>query len=204
MSGGNAQKTPYGLSANKIARNRAEDRIQLTGRDYPCSVTKVEGQIVTVKFEIQTSNPQTTLPNVKMPIATSAYDWIPVQVGDKGLAKASDAYLGGISGLGDGVADLSPRGNLSALVFHPSSNSSWTPGGGASGDMRVITGPGGVLVFAGDSKFKITGSEITMTAGGKTLSIGAAGITLDGILFDTHEHTLVTIGEENSGPPTSP
>lgn len=201
MSGGNAQKTPYALSANKIARNRAEDRIQQTGRDYPCSVVSVAGQIVTVKFEIQTSNPQTTLPNVKMPIATSAYDWIPVQAGDKGVAKASDAYLGGISGLGDGIADLSPRGNLSALVFHPVSSKSATA---ANPNQRVITGPQGVLLQGAGGSVEISSSGITMKFGGKTVTLTSAGFTIDGILFDTHEHTLVTIGEENSGPPTSP
>ena len=167
----------------------------------------VKGQIVQVAFDVLqplASGGNVQLPPTTIPIATSAYDWVPIQVGDKGYTVAADTYMGGVSGLGGGVADLSSRGNLTNLVFHPVANSNWTPGGGASGDMRVITGPGGVVIYVGNSTFTVTPTQITMTAGGKTLLIGSAGITLDGILWETHEHTEVTIGGENSGPPTGP
>lgn len=202
MSGGNAQKTPYALSANKIARNRAEDRIQQTGRDWPCSVVSRKGQVVTVKFEIATGDPQITLPNITVPIDTSEYDWLPLQRGAKGVVRSADAYLGGISGLGGGTADLSARGNLSALVFHPTSDAEWTA---ANTDQRIINGgPDGILLTGAGGSVEISSSGITMKFGGKTVTLTSAGLIIDGILFDTHEHTLVTIGEENSGPPTSP
>src|SRR3981189_2805259 len=103
----NSRKIPLARSLNTAAMQRAADAIQQLGKALPCKVEEVKGQIATVSFEV--ANLPFTLPKVKIPIATSKYDWIPIQKGDKGVAQPSDVYLGGISGLGGGTADYPQR-----------------------------------------------------------------------------------------------
>lgn len=136
----NARKQHLAFTLNDFAGNKTLDGIELLGKALPCRVTATTGQIVTVAFELQVPF---AMPPATMPIATGVYDWLPVQVGDQGLAVAADVYLGGISGLGGGTANLSRRANLTALVYVPISNKSWKPPGG-DGNMRIIQGPDGV------------------------------------------------------------
>src|SRR5580692_8889340 len=98
---------------NIHATNRALLAIQETGRSLPCSVTAVDGSLVTVKFEVMGA---WTLPPLTLPKAESAWMRTPTQVGDVGFTVPADTFLGAISGLGGGVADLSKDyGNLSTL-----------------------------------------------------------------------------------------
>ena len=97
----NAHKLWVQDTINQHSITRVAEAIQNTGASLPCSVVSVSGQIVTVKFEVDSS--PWTLPQIAIPIATWSYDWIPVQPGDMGLTVPSDVYLGGISGLGGGV-----------------------------------------------------------------------------------------------------
>lgn len=179
----------------------------------PCSVVSVSGQIVKVKFELNAA--PFTLPPVTLPIATSIYDWLPVQVGDAGVTLPADYYLGGISGLGGGVADLRQHGNLSTLVFQPISNKSWSV---PDASQRVVQGPGGVLVrdtsnaatinttpaqielALGSSSIVLTSSTITLTVGAQVMQVTATGITLNGREFLNHEHSGVQSGTTNTGP----
>lgn len=137
---GNYTKTPVAESLNRIARQNAATAIQKLGKALPCSVVAVKGQVVKVKFEINSSF---TIPQVTIPIATSRYDWLPVQPGDAGVTLPADAYLGGVSGLGGGTANLTPRANLTALVFIPCANAAWTV---ANPNQRVVQGPQGVVI----------------------------------------------------------
>src|ERR1700743_7474 len=120
----NAQKTPFQRSMNRFAEQKALSAIQITGKSLPASVVAVDGSIVTVKFEIQanTSNSPFTLPNVTCPLAGPECIRYPTQSGAKGMVVSADAYLGGMSGLGGGVASLGLQANLSALVFFPFGN----------------------------------------------------------------------------------
>lgn len=137
----NVTKTPLAVALDHLTRQRTADHLELLGKALPCHVIAVKGQIVTVAFDI--TGPF-TLPNVQLPLATWIYDWIPVQVNDRGVAVAADVYLGGVSGLGGGTADLSRRGNLSGShYFVPVANSNWQPPGG-DGNVRVVQGPDGV------------------------------------------------------------
>jgi|SRR6185437_436999 len=141
----NAQKTPFALSLNRLAQRKVLDTIAQLGQALPCTAVSVEGQIVTVSFAVNAA--PWTLPQVEMPIATWLYDWIPVEAGKtQGLTFPSSVYLGGISGLGGGTADLSRPANLSALMFVPVANSAWSPPGGDA-LKRVVQGPNGVLVM---------------------------------------------------------
>lgn len=189
----NAQKTPIARSLNLFAERKALDAIQVLGKALPCHVTAVQGQIVTVAFDVDAPF---TLPSVTMPIATSVYDWLPVQVGDKGYTAPADAYLGGISGLGGGVASLTQPANLSALVFTPVSNAAWAVPGGDP-NMRVVQGPDGVRIQDTTGAVLATFSKtagISMSFGGHTLVINATGVIIDGRDFINHEHGGVTRG----------
>ena len=173
----NAHKLWVQDTINQHSITRVAEAIQNTGASLPCSVVSVSGQIVTVKFEVNSA--PWTLPQIAIPIATWSYDWIPVQPGDMGLTVPSDVYLGGISGLGGGVADMTPPGNLSALMFVPVANSSWTaPGGDAL--KRVIQGINGFIAQSINGLVSIIGSltTLTLTSNGYTIVFSSSGITI--------------------------
>jgi hypothetical protein len=195
-------------SLNQVALNRVLDVINNRGKALPCSVVSVSGALVTVKFEINSST--ITLPQITIPKAESQWIRMPTQVGDLGMTVASDAYLGGISGLGGGVATLEEPGNLSALIFVPVSNANKSPSNGNAAYLQgpdgailqttqgtpssVTVNTSGITMTFGSTTFTINGSDITMTVGGKTVTLNNTGFTIDGILFDTHIHGGVTSG----------
>jgi hypothetical protein len=168
-----------------------------------------------------------TLNNVEMPIIDSRYIREPIQPGDQGMTVAADYALGGVTGLGSGVATTARPPNLSALAFAPLGNANFPTMLGnftISGDQLTLNGPGGAVMLdasgansvnvttstvaitaktqitatVGGSSITVNSSQITLTAGGKTLTINSSGITLDGILWETHDH-LYTPG---NGTPT--
>ncbi len=202
-------------SLNKLAIGRAATEIFNTGRSLPCRVESVSGALVTVSFQINAS--PLTLPQITIPKAESNWIRMPTQVGDLGVTMPADAYLGGISGLGGGTADLTPVGNLSALVFVPVSNSSSNPidpnaaqlqgPNGAivrttSGtESQIVTNDSGTTITFGSNSITLNGSEVSFTAGGKTVTLNSSGFTIDGILFDTHTHGGVSTGSSfTTGP----
>lgn len=198
----NAQKSPIGQSLNRFARAKALNEIAQTGRNLPCTVTAVRGSIVTVAFQVTAVPGQTpvTIPNCTIPLIGSEYVRLPIQVGCKGMTVAADAYLGGMSGQGGGVATLAKPGNLTALAFVPLGNVSFFA---VNGQILTMYGPGGVTLMdqGQTTEFNLTPGQITMTAGGKTLTINSSGITLDGLLWETHQHTGVQPGTGNTGGP---
>ena len=197
----NVQKTPAGLSLNRFAKAKALGEIARLGRSLPCEVVKVSGGIVTVSFQVQAvpGQPAVTIDNVTIPVAGSEYVRAPIQLGCKGYAAAADAYLGGMSGLGGGVATTAAPANLTALVFYPIGNVDWFA---VDGTVLTMYGPGGVTLMdqAQTTMFKLTPGQIQMTAGGKTMTINSSGITLDGVLWDTHFHVAPGGGGDTGGP----
>lgn len=232
---GNFQKTPFTDTLNSFAARKAQDALSLTGKALPASVAAIPTPgvpIVTVKFEIQDPT-FTTLPNVTMPVIGSEYIRIPLQApsgtipGTQGVVIAVDAYIGGVSGLGGGVADLTQRANLSTLFFVPIGNKNWVPTGpqfttiyGApNGGTMIqdtvqnkssvsITGTQitelspEILLNAsnGNSTITMTSASIVLTSNGHTLTINSTGIILDGIAFMTHVHSGVQGGTGDTGP----
>jgi hypothetical protein len=183
--------------------------MELLGKSLPATVVSRQGGIVTVKFEV--TGPY-TLPNVTVPMIGSEYIRLPIQPGCPGWLMTADAYLGGMSGLGGGTADLSLQGNLSALVWSPIGNKVWQ----ASGDDNavVIYGPDGVVlrsVTAGSAKVTVTPTVITLAMGAISVVINATDITLNGpVVFngvatgtggivDFGSSTLTTTGTANVG-----
>jgi hypothetical protein len=103
---------------------------------------------------------------------------MPTQVGDKGVTAPSDLYLGGISGLGGGRADMRKRGNLSTLYFVPISNADSGP---IDSNAAQIQGPNGAIIqtTSGPTSSIVTDtSGTTITFESTTLVINASGITL--------------------------
>lgn len=154
----NAQKTWLNLSLNRLGQKKAAEAIQLLGKALPCSVVSVPTAgvpIFTVKFEVNAT--PFTIPNVTVPMFGPEWIRYPIAVGTKGVVFPADAYLGGMSGLGDGVADLAQKpGNLSALVFFPISNKGWTASEYPT--CVEIYGPDGVVIrnVEKTATFKVT------------------------------------------------
>jgi len=184
---GISQKAPFANSINNFTDRKMKDFQQGLGQVLPCRVTKVQGAIVTVNFEVLPDN-KITLPPVTCPIAESTYVRLPVQVGDYGIVMAADTRLGGISGLGLGKAPLTHASNLGALVFMPIGNKNWTavdpnavninaPNGAVIRDTNnkcVITlTPTGVVTTIGGTTFTINGTSVTATNGNSTIQMDA-------------------------------
>ena len=163
-------------TSNQLAVTRAQQAIKSLGRALPCRVTAVEGAIVTVAFEVNAA--PWNLPEITIPKAESNWVRMPTQVGDKGYTAPADAYLGGVSGLGGGVATMTPCGNMTALVFTPVSNASSGP---IDQNAAQIQGPNGAIIqtTSGTTSSVVTNQEgTTITFGTTTFTVNAAGITL--------------------------
>lgn len=167
-----AQKTPLSRTLSSFATQKALDEIEKRGAPLPGHVVSVSGAIVTVNFDVE----GLSLPQMTMPIIGAEYVRLPVQPGDKGQAWPSSVYLGGISGLGGGTADLTPRGNLSALLWVPVGSKSWSQpdgfGGAVGIDANLVT-TGNVAVGNGASGTFTTGN-------GQTVDV------LDGIIVNIY------------------
>lgn len=196
MAATNSQKTPFLRSFNDAMRVRAGNRQATTGKTYPCTVTKVTGSIVTVKFEV--SQPPFTLPQSTMPVFGPEYIRYPIQVGCKGMAIAADAFIGAMSGLGTGVADLSEQPNLSCLMFMPVGNVGFSS---VDGQKIVLYGPDGAIIKAmsGLANITLTPNEITLAVGSVSIVINSGGVIIQGKAFLPHTHTGVMVGSANTG-----
>jgi hypothetical protein len=206
-----AQKTPIARSLEQFANRKVRGALDLMGQALPASVvTIVSSGIVKVKFEL--TNVPFTLPQITVPMIGSEYIRLPIQTGCKGLVIAADAYLGGMSGLGGGTADLTPRPNLSNLVFVPIGNSNWSTADDPNS--VVIYGPDGVILRTLDKAASITIAEtaITLKVGSSTFVLNSSGSTSDDggtalaivnslfeAFFNAHVHS-----SSGAGPPTIP
>lgn len=156
-----SQKFSFAKSLANSAKVAGEDRDALRGRELPCYVVAVNGQIVTVQFDMLPDGVQ--YPQVTIPIATFPYIRYPVQVGDKGVTLAADVSLRGVSGLGTGMASLSLSPSLTPLFFMPIANSKWS----AEDPQKVtIYGPDGVIckTAGGDSSVTVEPGKVTIKA----------------------------------------
>lgn len=192
----NHLKNPLLQSLNQFAQKKAISRIQELGKALPCSVVSVNGAIVTVQFNV---NSEFTLPQVTIPLFGPIYIRYPIQPGDLGIVIPADAYLGGVSGLGGGVASLTARNNLSALVFLPIGNTAWSE---VDPNAVTIYGPNGVVLrdTASGSIFTLTPTTIAIstpnsyevTCGATTFKTTPAGWTLSGTAGNLQDGTAHT------------
>lgn len=155
------QKLNFGSSMNRFAERKIEDALQKAGKVLPASVVKQDGNMITVAFELR--DIPYVLPQVTVPLFGPQYIRYPMQPGDKGIVIPADTYLGGVSGQGGGIADLTPPANLSALVFLPISNTEWEP---VDGQVVTIYGPEGVTIrdAGSNTTFLLTPDSVTIAA----------------------------------------
>ena len=205
-------------SLNQVAMRAAREAIENIGKCLPCTIVECAGQIVTVSFDPANTAPA-LLPNLTVPVDSSAYDYVPYQKGDTGVVRPADLYIGNISELGNPQATNIPAGNLSALVFTPVGKKSFTT---ANPNARIIQGPDGwisqttegtpcsivgnqqgITLTFGSSSIVINDTEITMTAGGETVTLNSSGFDIGGILFESHVHGGVTTGSGDTTGPAS-
>jgi hypothetical protein len=180
---GNQLKTPLSKSLPNAIQGKILDAMQLVGKNLPCHVVAVDGAIVTVSFDITSDY---TLPNVTMPLFGPEYIRYPIQVGCKGFAIAADARLGGNSGLGSGVSDLSQPANLSALMFMPFGNTAWSS---VDANAVVIYGPNGVVIRDSGS-----GAVITLTPSGINCEVGSSIFNITSSAIEATSATITLNG----------
>jgi len=118
---------------------------------------------------------------------------------------SADVYLGGMTGLGGGVANYSRLdANLSTLVFVPLSNTNFPA---VDANAYNITGPNGAVIKddKGSSVITLTPDSITLAHGSNSVVISGSGITITGTLtingkaYLSHEHSGVATGSSNTG-----
>lgn len=197
----NSQKTPLARSLESFTAGKVNRLNDLLGKSLPASVIGIQGSIVTVKFEL-TDIPFTLGP-IAVPMMGAEYIRLPIQIGTKGWVMTADAYLGGMSGLGGGIANLTQRGNLSTLVWSPIANANWS----APDDPNavVIYGPNGAIIRDLGKKniFTLTPSEVTLalTVGGFTVTVPAGqAMTINGnLVLNGNFQISGTIESETGG-----
>ncbi len=174
-NGSAAQKKQLALTLSRVVSSGTADAAQLQGQGLPCHVLSVACGIVTVAFDVSAGS--FTLPQVTCPIAESEYVLLPIQVGDRGYVTSASARLGGISGLGAGLAPLTKPSNLGGLVFVPVANKAWTT---PDANAVIVQGPNGVIARTMDGTGTVTINEnqIRLDWDGRTVVLDATGITL--------------------------
>lgn len=194
MSADNSQKTPLAQTLNQFAQAKALDAIQMLGKALPATVVSMSGSVVTVTVELQSGF---TLPQLDVPVAMPQYLRMPLQPGDPGVLQPADVRLGGVTGMGDGVASLSQPANLAALVFVPLSNTHWIPT-----DAGVLTmyGPQGTTVrnVAGDTRIDLRDDSVALTTPSASITAGGGKVNINGQLiingqpYLSHRHMAPT------------
>ena len=204
-------------SLNPVSTVRAREEIDQDGQGLTCHVIAVSGALVTVAFDVISP---WTIPQITIPKDEGPYFRNPTQVGDIGLAVPSGIYIGGLSGLGGGIADMVRRGNLSSLRFRTISSKGSPP---PNQTQAIAQGPGGFLgqtldgtssvnvtgsgtvVTIGSTTVTVTSSEIVLTAGGNSVTVNSSGVaisgtlTINGAAFLAHAHSGVTTGSGDTG-----
>jgi hypothetical protein len=155
------QKLNFGRNMNRFTEQKFNEAFQAAGKILPASIVEQQGNMVTVSFELHDT--PYVFPNVTIPLFGPQYIRYPMQPGDKGVVIPADTYLGGVSGQGGGVADLTPPANLSALVYLPISNTEWEA---VDGNVVTIYGPEGVTIRdqGSNTTFLLTPDSVTIAA----------------------------------------
>lgn len=193
------QKLNFGRNMNRFAEKKLEDALQKVGKILPARVVKQDGRMVTVAFELRDT--PFVLPQVTVPLFGPQYIRYPMQPGDKGIVIPADTYLGGVSGLGGGIADLTPPDNLSSLLFLPISNTEWE---GVDGQVVTIYGPEGVTIrdAGSNTTFLLTPDSITIVTPAQfKVTVGSTVFTLtDGMWSLTGEAGKLQDGTASTSP----
>lgn len=166
----NGQKNFFMKSLAAHGQAAIDGNANLDGKGWPCHVTKVNGSIVTVMFDILPGD--YNLPEVTIPVFGPEYIRYPIQVGDKGVTVPLSVSIRNVTGLGVGLPDLSTPPSLTALFFMPVGNINWE---GVDPDQVTIYGPNGVLL-------QTTGKDSSVNIEPGKITIKAEHIYLNGII----------------------
>ncbi|SVY08736.1 hypothetical protein [Klebsiella pneumoniae] len=180
-----SQRLNFAKSMNNFAEVKIAEAMELVGKILPATVVRQSGKMITVSFSLTTI--PFTLPQVTIPLFGPEYVRYPMQPGDRGIVIPADTYIGGMSGLGGGVADLTQPTNLSALVYLPISNTEWQD---VDGQVVTVYGPEGVtlrdsgsnttFLLKPDSIAISTPDSFTVTVGGTVFSLTGSKWSLSG------------------------
>jgi len=158
----------------QIAENAALKALQATGRALPCTVTAIDGALVTVQFDVVA--PYTLYP-LQLPKAESQWLRAPVQVGDKGMTVSADTLVTTAAGVSSGTPDVQvDYGNLGpTLVWIPIANVDFptTP----DPNKAWLNGPNGAVLSDTAQTVGVTCDHtlqlVTIYAGGNTIVVNA-------------------------------
>lgn len=175
----NSQKTPFARSLQRFTGNVARAATNLLAKCAPASVLEMSGPHAVVNFETTANLPG----QVTMPILGSR-SFRTDHTGEQGYTPSGDYYMGGVSGLGGGVADLTQHGNLSTGAWAPVSNTNWPSIPGAT---TVVTGKASGLILrdseGNETVINLTTSGIVITTTQVTFNVPT--VTINGNLIVT-------------------
>lgn len=180
------QKFSLERSVGEAARHGAATMLSMIGKSLPASIVSINGAIATVKLEVLSDF---NLPTLRVPIAGSLYVREPLQKGDLGWIVSCDAEIAAMCGLGQGVADLSQPGNLSAKIFLPLGNANWKP---VDPNMLVLTGLSDVMIRDNSYQVQLEDLNTMLTDLSSLIATLNANFTTIGPLLTT-PHTFATI-----------
>lgn len=190
-------KMNFGANMTRFAENKIAESQMMSGKVLPAAVVKQSGKMVTVSILLR--DVPYTIPLLTVPLFGPEYIRYPMQPGDKGIVIPAATYLGGVSGLGGGTADLTPPANLSALTFLPISNTEWQD---VDPDVVTVYGPEGVtlrdagsnttFLLTPESIAIVTPGQFKVTVGGTVITLTSDGWSLvgkNGLLTDSEAST---------------
>lgn len=179
---GNTLNTPIQQSFTQGNNKNINDYNQLLGKQLPCHVIEKIGEtnsIVTVAFDI---NSDFTLPSVTIPVLGFEYIRNPIQIGDKGAAIAFDSRLGGVSGLGESITNLTQPCNLGSLIFVPIGNINWSnvdPNAltmyGLNGVVIRDSASGSIITLTPTNITIVSENSVIINSGGTSMSLNSDG-----------------------------
>jgi len=194
----NGQKFPFNVALSQAMQRESENQQALTGRLWPCHVVAVQGQIVTVKFDLLPEM-GVVIPDATIPIATFEYIRYPVQIGDKGVTLCAEVSIAAHVGLGKGLATRARMPSMAALYFLPLAQM-----GFSQVDPNKITlyGPDGAVLrtAGGESSITVDPTSIVQEAPTR-IDLKAADIYLQGVIHLNGQ--IVQDPDQISGPTTA-
>ncbi|ECN8820292.1 phage baseplate protein [Salmonella enterica subsp. enterica serovar Newport] len=173
----NAQKLSFLRTLSEMMTDSGRGQAELKGRELPCHVVAVKGQIVTVQFDMLPEG--INFPQITIPVATFPYIRYPIQPGDKGVTIAADVSLRGVSGLGTGMATLSYSMSLTPLFFVPIANKDWSE---EDPNKIVLYGPDGAIIKTEDGASSVTVQPGKITEKADEIHLEGKDIFLRGII----------------------
>lgn len=202
------RKSPPADHLSQMTRAHTRSIRRQNGKALPASVQRIDGRIVTVRFEVD-CNP--ALPPLTMPIAESEYVRTPIQPGCKGVAISADVSLEQMAALGSHRPSLmQDTANLGACFFLPLTNAQWEKLDadtlhlyGVAGTEIVNRLNGQTALRLLEERAMLTNGSATVSLDGGVTSITSGTIVLNGtVIINGQPYKDHTHKNGNNGSPT--